>query len=99
MDNTVIQPLEDYIFAGFTKRFQQVFNCPGIITTAVDKTKTLARVFEGKPVTYPYAFLNVQSLGVNTESYNPQSLGRRGLPILVKDEHLNMAAASVARTR
>lgn len=74
-----IQPVEDFVFEGLSKKIQQVFNCICIITTANDKTKVLARVLEGKKVEYPYIFIVPQSLGANTESYNANFLGRRGL--------------------
>lgn len=76
---TVIQPIEDLMFSGFQSRFQQVFDCPVIYTTATDKAKLIKRMFEGKEISYPYAFITIQSISPNTDSYNSNSLARNGL--------------------
>jgi hypothetical protein len=84
-----IQPLEDYVLAGFSSRFQQVFNCICLYATATDKMKALERVFGGREVTYPYALFTIQTLASNNESYVNQSLARRGLTTVVKDGFLH----------
>jgi len=76
-----IQPIENFVFEGLSKRMQQVFGCICIHTNANDKTKALARVFEGRPVVYPYMFIVLQSLSQNTDSYTTNRLARRGLVI------------------
>lgn len=82
-----IKPLEEMVLAGFTKRFTQVFECPCLVTTATDKLKVLERTFSGKEVTYPYAFVTINTVGPNNESYNAHSLGRRGLLTIVQQDH------------
>ncbi len=81
-----IQPLEEYVLGGFVKRFSEVFGCKTIITTATDKLKSLERTFEGREVTYPYAFVVINTIGPNNESYNAHSLGRRGLLTVVQSD-------------
>lgn len=79
MSVTKVTPIEDYVFAGFQQRFQQQFDCPVIYTTSSDKTHALSRLLNGKPVTYPYAFMTVQNIGFNRDSYSSNWLARRGL--------------------
>lgn len=83
--SVTIQPVEDMMWAGFQSRFQQVFNCPVIYTTATDKMKVLAAMLDNKPPVYPYAFVTIQSIGPNKESYASNSLARRGLVTTVGD--------------
>ncbi len=78
---SAIQPIENFVFEGLLKRMQQVFGCICIHTNANDKTKALARVFEGRPVVYPYMFLVVKTLSQNKESYTTNRLARRGVSI------------------
>lgn len=78
---SAIQPIENFVFEGLSKRMSQVFGCRCIHTNANDKTKTLARVFEGKPVVYPYMFLVMQSLSQNTESYTTNKMARQGVSL------------------
>lgn len=76
-----IVPIETQVFDGLLKRFTQVFQCPALIVTTQDKTRTLERMQEGKPIEYPFAFLTVQSLNHNKEQRQSAYLSRRGLPI------------------
>ena len=76
-----IQPIEDFVLNGILKRFTEVFQCKAIITTTTDKTRSLERFMSGNAVEYPYAFLTVQSLSHNKESYQSAMLTRRGVPI------------------
>ncbi len=82
---SAIKPIEDFVFEGLTKRFQQVFGCVCIVTTANDKTQALARLFEGKPVQYPYMFIVPQTLGVNAEGYTTNQMARRGLVVTTNE--------------
>lgn len=81
-----IQPLEELILAGFQSRFQQVFSCLAIYTTSSDKTRLIQRVFNGKTITYPYAFITLQNISANTNSYNSNSLARNGLIAYSKND-------------
>lgn len=77
---TQIQPIDYFIFAGFQKRFQQEFLCRCAFINQNDKTRILERIFgEGNPLTYPYAYFELQAVSANNESYNANDLGRRGL--------------------
>lgn len=56
-----------------------------IFTTATDKAQVLAKMFENKTVSYPYAFLTVQSMGSNPESRSTNMMARQGVVALVDD--------------
>lgn len=76
---TAIQSIEELMLAGFQARFQQVFNCLVIYTTSTDRTRLVQRMFQGRDVVYPYAFITLQSISPNHNSYNSNSLARNGL--------------------
>jgi hypothetical protein len=76
-----IVPIETQVFDGLIKRFTQVFQCPAIITTTQDKTRTLERMQEGRALEYPFAFLTIQSVAHNKEQRQSAYLSRRGIPI------------------
>jgi hypothetical protein len=79
---TQIQPIDYFIFAGFQKRFQQEFLCRCAFINQNDKTRILERIFgEGNPLTYPYAYFELQTISANDESYNANDFARRGLVI------------------
>jgi hypothetical protein len=80
-----IIPVETLVFDGLSKRFAEVFQCRVALTTTQDKTRTIQRFFEGREVEYPYAFLTVQSIAHNKESYTSPTLSRRGVPIVTND--------------
>lgn len=77
--NTQVQTVDSFILIGLQKRFHKVFNCPPLFVSSTDKAKTLEKAFEGKPVSYPYAFLTVNSFSHGTDSYNGTSMSRHGL--------------------
>lgn len=83
--STSLQPVEDLVFVGLVQRFQQVFDCPPIITTNNDKTKSLERFLNGKEVTYPYIFLTPSTFSPNIESYSTNVLARRGIIAVVNE--------------
>ncbi len=75
------------IFEGLASRFQQTFNCPVAFINQTDKTAILQRIFgQGKQVTYPYAWMVLQSVNLATNTYNSHSMGRRGLTFSVPSE-------------
>ena len=86
-----LQPIDDFIQKGLALRWQQQFDCIGLLTNVHEKTKALQRWLDGKEVTYPYAFLSLQSMTAPTDSYNAHSMGRRGLPVVVDQGHLYAA--------
>jgi hypothetical protein len=86
-----IKPIESFVFDGILKRFTEVFQCRALLTTSTDKTRTLERVFSGKPVEYPYAFLTLQSMAHNKESYQSTTLTRRGVRISTTDNQFMTA--------
>jgi hypothetical protein len=86
-----IKPIESFVFDGILKRFTEVFQCRAAITTTNDKTRTLERFFSGNQVEYPYAFLTVQSVAHNKDSYQNTMLTRRGVRISTSENQI-MAA-------
>jgi hypothetical protein len=80
-----IRPIEDYVFEGLSQRVQQVFNCICLHTSFNDKTKVLSRVFQGKPIEYPYIFMTTTSISHNPESYTTNIMARRGLVTTIND--------------
>lgn len=83
-ETQAIQTIDHMVLAGFQQRFQQVFNCPCLFINANDKTRIIQKVFgEGNPITYPYAYFVIQSMGANNESYNSHGMARRGLVVNV----------------
>jgi hypothetical protein len=78
-------PVEDFIFAGLQQRFTQVFGCPALLSTATDKVQVLKKYFEGRDVTYPYAYIMPETFSSNLESYNQKALSRHGLIAWVED--------------
>lgn len=82
---TSIDPVEEFILKGIATRINQVFSCRSVYSTSTDKPLALKRLFEGSDVEYPFAYLSAPNITPNTESYNPHSLGRRGLPVSVNE--------------
>lgn len=78
-----IEPIENYVLAGFLKRYQTVFfSCPVIWATSDDKITALKRVIGSSDLQYPYAFLYLESINYDTDAgLNASSLGRRGITI------------------
>jgi hypothetical protein len=75
------------VFASFQKRFQQVFNCKCAFINTFDKTKVLERIFgEGEPLTYPYAYFEIQTFGANKDWYSTQRFVRKGLIVNVDSD-------------
>lgn len=77
------------MFEGLSQRISQVFGCICLWNSANDEMKALARVFSGRKVEYPYAFMKVGSLAANPESYNTNMMARRGLTTTVSDGFTN----------
>ena len=81
--NLELVPVERLILDGLQRSFLRVFKTPSVWVTSSDEVKAVARLFEGKPVTYPYATLR---LGSQTESETrqaPNATSRRGLPAVI----------------
>lgn len=85
MDEPRIVPAESLIMQGLVERFQQVFNCVCAFGNTFDRIKVLEKLLEGKKVKYPYAFLNMQSLSQNTDSYATNVMARSGVEAYVMD--------------
>lgn len=86
-----IKPIESFVFDGILKRFTEVFQCRAAFTTTNDRTRTLERFFSGNQVEYPYAFLTLQSVAHNKESYQSPTLTRRGVRIAMSDSQIMTA--------
>lgn len=82
-----IEPIESFVLAGFLKRYQSVFfHCPVIWASSTDKLLALKRAVGNSELTYPYAFLTLESVAYDTDAgLNNSSLGRRGIAITVNE--------------
>lgn len=82
-----IEPVESFILKGLAGRCQQTFDCPVAYGNAADRIKILEKLFGGKPVEYPYIFINIQRMAFNRESYASNRLARSGIYCLVEDDN------------
>jgi hypothetical protein len=79
MDNS-LTPIEDMIYAGFGRRFLQVFGIPILFTNATDKRAAYAQKFTQDPnLKLPFAFASYTGQSLTETRYSPQALLRRGL--------------------
>jgi hypothetical protein len=85
VESVKVEPIDTMVFEGFQERFRQVFGCTRvIITNEHEKTKILEAAFgQGKPLEYPYAYIVINTIAANNDSYNSHSMMRRGLVINV----------------
>jgi hypothetical protein len=82
--STEVIPIDKLVFAGFQRRFQQVFNCKCAYSNVHETTKILERIFgEGQHLEYPYAYFVIQNIAHNKETYNTQMMVRKGLVVNV----------------
>lgn len=58
-----LDSVDSFIFQGLQDRFLSVFNTPTVWSTSTAKVKALDKLFKdkGKPVSYPYAFLSLNT--------------------------------------
>lgn len=87
MSENRITPIETLILQGLVDRFQQVFNCVCAYGNTFDRIKIIEKLLEGKDVKYPYAFLNIQTLSHNIDSYATNVMARTGLESYVLDSN------------
>lgn len=80
-----IQPIDDFVFAGFQQRLQQQFDCETLYVTASDKTRVAQRLRDGKPLEYPYITVFPQSIDQDNESYSSNFMGKTGLVAIIDD--------------
>jgi hypothetical protein len=78
-----LQPLEDFVFEGFSSRFQQVFGCVFVITNEYEKRRTVDRLNGGEQLAYPYAFGKITGTDSTMNSYNPNYFVRRGIETVI----------------
>lgn len=86
IDNKIL-PIENYVLSGFLKRYQAVFfKCPVIWASSDDKLLALKRAIGNTELSYPYAFLTLESVAYDQDAgLNNSSLGRRGLIITMNE--------------
>jgi len=86
---TMLQPVDDFIFEGWNKRFQQVFGCKMCaFIQDNDETKVLNRLFDGKDIEYPYAWFKIDTTSNTPETFSTNYMARRGFDIAVRDDKL-----------
>jgi len=83
-----LQPIEEFIYSGFAKRYYQVFNAIPVMVTAFDKAKAVEKAFEGKVPTYPIGLITPVSIDQNIESYATNQLARRGLGSIIDNDSM-----------
>ena len=92
-----IAPIETFVLTGFLKRYQSVFfKCPVIWASSEDKLLALKRAIGNSDISYPYAFLTLESVAYDQEGgLNNSLLGRRGLTITVNETEMLMQKARI----
>lgn len=82
-----ILPIEQFVLTGFLRRYQSVFfKCPVIWASSDDKLLALKRAIGNTEVSYPYAFLMLDSVAYDQDAgLNNSSLGRRGITITINE--------------
>lgn len=90
VQNTMeLEPIENFVLTGFLKRYQSVFfKCPVIWAGTEDKILALKRYLGTDSLSYPYAFLTLDSIGYDSDAgLNNSSIGRRGVPVVVNESN------------
>ncbi len=78
--NNAIAPIESFIKEGLVQNFRKVFNVDLVITNQSNKREIANRRSQGRGITYPLAFAELQGLALpSTPSYRMSTLLRRGL--------------------
>lgn len=87
MRDSKILPIEQFVLSGFLKRYQAVFfKCPVIWASSEDKLLALKRAIGNTELSYPYAFLTLDSVAYDQDAgLNNSMLGRRGLTITMNE--------------
>lgn len=87
MKDSKILPIEQFVLTGFLKRYQAVFfRCPVIWASSEDKLLALKRAIGNTELSYPYAFLTLDSVAYDQDAgLNNSMLGRRGLTITMNE--------------
>ena len=82
-----IEPIENFVLAGFLKRYQSVFFFFFFIwASSNDKLLALKRAVGNSDLIYPYAFLTLESVAYDQDAgLNNSSLGRHGIAITVNE--------------
>lgn len=88
-----LDSVDSYIFGGLQERFLSVFNTKAIWTTSSDKVKALEKLFPdrnapGGKITYPYAFLIINSWQKMGERGNLRAASLRGTQVMVSNDEL-----------
>lgn len=83
-----LETVDRFVFEGLQQKFLDTFNCPTVWTTATDKTKSLDLLFarNKKTVSYPYAFLILNSWEVSEQRMNLRESTLRGTRVSISDD-------------
>lgn len=83
-----LDTVDHYILAGLQSRFLSEFNTKTVWTTSTDKVKALEKLFPdgkapGGKITYPYAFLILDSWQKSSDRASLRSSSMRGTAVMV----------------
>ena len=83
-----LDPLDNYIYAGLQQQFLSLFNTKTIWTTSTDKIKAIEKLFADneKKVTYPYAFLMLDSWTKSEDRGNRRASSIRGTRVSITND-------------
>lgn len=82
-DQLAVEPVETFIKDGLLKRFSHVFECRAMYAPSTDKTRNMQKMFNGKTIEYPYAFIQHPTITSDDTSYSSHMTTRVGIPIMV----------------
>lgn len=95
MDNR-IAPIESFVKEGLVVNFRRVFGCDLVVTNQSNKREIANRRAQGKPLTYPLAFAELQTLALpTTPNYRAAALLRRGVTGLATTDNLGSFKVSM----
>lgn len=94
-----IPAIEGLILEGFQRAMAAQLSCPVVITTDIDELKQL-KILQGNATPeYPYAFVEITSVGPNTASpYVSQRMLRDGVPVTYGTDGLQYRMARLYPT-
>jgi hypothetical protein len=84
--NKDVVPVERLIFDGLQRSFLRVFKTPSVWVTSTDKVKAVSRLFDGKPVSYPYVCLTLNSSTTSEDRQNSHATARRGMTTTISTD-------------
>jgi hypothetical protein len=94
-NNLSVRPVEEFVFQGLAKRFQQVFDCICVYTNTYETMRAVQQIFDGKPVQYPFAIMRIDGMRMTENTWNTQQMARKGLITSIQDDGKNAWAVKL----